>query len=279
MDLNQPVLLIDCPDEPGLVYKIAGVLFAHGLNVIAQDEYVDPERRHFFIRTAFDGEYEAKYLLNGLTQALPQANVRLSPGGRKKIVVFATREPHCLGDLLIRHDAGELRARIEAVVSNRTDLQALVAKFDIPFHYLNEDGLEREAHEGQVEEVLGRYDADFLVLAKYMRIFSPAFVSRRPARMINIHHSFLPAFVGANPYGQAYRRGVKIIGATAHFVTEDLDEGPIIAQDVVSVDHTHGPAEMARAGRDVEKTVLARALRLVFEDRIFVNGRRTIIFG
>ena len=164
------------------------------------------------------------------------------------------------------------------MISNRPDLGKLVERFEVPFHLIPHQDIDRNTHESQVIDVLGEYACDHVVLAKYMRILSADFVDRFAGRMVNIHHSFLPAFVGANPYGQAFQRGVKIIGATAHFVTNDLDEGPIIAQNVIPIDHTHSAADMAQAGRDVEKTVLARALKLVFEDRVFVSGNRTVIF-
>jgi formyltetrahydrofolate deformylase len=193
-------------------------------------------------------------------------------------VVLATKEHHALGDLLIRNFYQELKAEIVAVVSNHEYLRDLVAKFGIPYHYVAHQGLEREEHEGRVLEIIDGYQPEYLVLAKYMRVLSPNFVDCYRGRIINIHHSFLPAFVGAKPYHQAYERGVKIIGATAHFVSDDLDEGPIIAQDVIPVDHTFSAEEMIGAGRDVEKTVLAKALKLVFEDRVFINGNKTVVF-
>ena len=164
------------------------------------------------------------------------------------------------------------------MIANREVLRGLVERFDIPFVYIPADGLSREEHEAKVMEELEKYDFDVIVLAKYMRILTPAFVARYPGKILNIHHSFLPAFIGANPYKQAYERGVKIIGATAHFVTDDLDEGPIIAQDVIPVNHRFDWRDMQRAGRDVEKVVLSRALNLVLNDRVFIHGNKTIVF-
>ena len=195
------------------------------------------------------------------------------------MVVLASREHHCLADLLVRHTFGELNARVLAVVSNHDTLSPLTKRFDVPFHQVSHVGIERDAHEAALLEVVGRYDPECLVLAKYMRILSPGFVCHFPARIVNIHHSFLPAFVGARPYHQAFHRGVKVIGATAHFVTDELDQGPIIVQQVIPVDHSYTPADLAQAGRDVEQVVLARALRLVFEDRVFLCGNRAIIFS
>jgi formyltetrahydrofolate deformylase len=183
-----------------------------------------------------------------------------------------------LGDILLKHYRDELGANILAVVSNYDTLRALAEKFEIPFHCVSHQDIGREEHEAKVLEVLQSLSPDVIVLAKYMRILSPDFVGHFEQKILNIHHSFLPAFIGANPYKQAYERGVKIIGATAHFVNNNLDEGPIIAQDVIRVDHEFGWQEMMKAGRDVEKVVLGRALDLVLEDRIFVHNNKTVIF-
>lgn len=184
-----------------------------------------------------------------------------------------------MGDILIRYEDGELDAEIVAVVSNYDLLEPLVEKFGIPFHTVSHVDLSREAHEAKVLEKLAELgEFDYIVLAKYMRILTPTFVEAYEDKIINIHHSFLPAFIGANPYKQAYERGVKIIGATAHFVNNDLDEGPIIAQDVIHVDHAYDWKQLQSLGRDVEKIVLSRALKLALEDRIFVYGNKTVIF-
>ncbi|MCZ7647509.1 MAG: formyltetrahydrofolate deformylase [Planctomycetota bacterium] len=273
------ILLVACPDRTGLVHAISGALFRQGVNIIRNQEFVDHEAGHFFMRTEFSGPFDEARARGELAQALPPgAEVRVATDAPKPIVVLAGKEPFCLGELLLRHAYGELPARILAVASNHPNLAPLARRFDLPFHHVAHDGLEREIHEARVSAALERYAPEYLVLAKYMRILTPDFVARYPMRIVNIHHSFLPAFAGANPYGQAYRRGVKIVGATAHFVTADLDEGPIIAQDTVHVDHTHSAADMAQAGRDVEKLVLARALKLVLQDRLFVYGNRTIVF-
>ena len=276
--MNTHILLIDCPDETGLVYRVTGALYRHGYNIVSNSEFVDRASRHFFMRTAFAGEADPRPVLAELRAALPPAaTIRLAQPGPKRVVVLATREHHCLGDLLIRHAYGELGAQIVAVVANHATLGLLVERFGLPFHHVPHEGLSRDEHEAQVLAVVGAYEPEHLVLAKYMRVLSPAFVARYPGRIVNIHHSFLPAFVGASPYKQAFERGVKIIGATAHIVSDSLDEGPIIAQGVIPVDHTHSAAAMAQAGRDVEKTVLARALRLVFDEHVFISGNKTII--
>lgn len=273
------ILLIDCPDETGLVHRATGVLYRHGCNIVSNSEFVDRDADHFFMRTEFSGDLDADAIVKELRATLPNsAAIRLADDVPRRVVVLATREPHCLGDLLIRHEFGDLNSRILAVISNHETLGDLVQKFGIPFHFVSHEGLSRERHEGAVLALMARYAPEYIVLGKYMRILTPAFVSQYPQRIINIHHSFLPAFTGAGPYRQAFERGVKIIGATAHFVNSGLDTGPIIAQDVIPVDHSHTAADMARAGRDVEQIVLARALRLVFEERVFLSGNRTIIF-
>ena len=272
-------LLIHCPDEPGLVYKITGVLFGHQLNILRNGEFVERENNQFFMRTEFAGDFDPAVLLAELTAVLPAgSSIRFSDNHPKDIVLMATKEHHCLSELLVRHAFGELNARVRAVISNYEVLGDLARRFDIPFHFISHQGISREAHEAEVLATLARYRPQFVVLAKYMRILSPEFVAHYSNRLINIHHSFLPAFVGANPYAQAYERGVKIIGATAHFVNEQLDQGPIIAQSVIPIDHTQSAREMAQAGRDVEKIVLARSLKMVFDEQVFVNRNKTVIF-
>lgn len=272
-------VLIDCHDAKGLVYKISKVFYDRDLNIDSNREFVDKEKEKFFMRTVVSGKFEIEELDRALREVTPaEAHIRVIAPQDKKIVLLATKESHALGDILIRNAAGELGASIECVIANHETLRQLVERFDIPFFYVPAEGLGREEHESKVMEKIDEHDFDFIVLAKYMRILTPAFVEAYQERIINIHHSFLPAFIGANPYKQAYERGVKIIGATAHFVTNDLDEGPIIAQDVIPVNHRFDWKDMQRAGRDVEKAVLSRALDLVLHDRVFVNGNKTIVF-
>ena len=273
------ILRIDCPDEPGLVHKVSGVLFNAGYNVTSNQEFVDAAAGHFFMRTAFDGPTAPDRVVSYLQQILPPtAVVRLATTEKQPIVILATTEAHCLGDLLIRNYSGELPGEIRAVIGNHDTLGSLVKPFGIPFHYISHKDIERADHEGRVADVIDSYVPEYVVLAKYMRILTPAFVVRYRHRVINIHHSFLPAFIGAKPYRQAHERGVKIIGATAHIVTDDLDTGPIIAQGVIPVNHAYTAVAMAQAGRDVEKIVLARAVKLVLEERVFLHGNRTIVF-
>ncbi|MGB1204712.1 MAG: formyltetrahydrofolate deformylase [Chitinophagales bacterium] len=276
---NTHILLIDCADKVGLIYKITELLFKNNLNIIKNDEFVDKQKKHFFMRTEFSGKIAHQKLVEELETLLPKnANIKLNPQKKKDIVILATKEHHCLGDLLIRYAYDELNANVLAVISNHNTLQPLVAKFGIPFHYISHQHKSRDEHEAAVLKALAIYEPEYLVLAKYMRILNANFVKHYNNRIINIHHSFLPAFIGARPYQQAFERGVKIIGATAHFVNDDLDEGPIIAQKVIEVNHRYSASDMARAGRDGEKIVLAHALKLVFQDRVFIHGNKTIIF-
>jgi formyltetrahydrofolate deformylase len=270
---------VECPDEQGLISRITGVLHRHHFNIESNHEFVDRSAGRFFMRTEFIGSGEAGPAVEEIETLLPPgACVRLAHRGDRKIVVLVTREHHCLAELLVRHAYDELGASIEAVIGNHAVLAPLAAKFEIPFYHVPyEDRPPRKA-EAELQEILSVYEPDYIVMAKFMRILTPEFIAQYPNRIINIHHSFLPAFVGARPYQQAFERGVKIIGATAHFTTTDLDEGPIISQSVIPVHHSHSPEDMAQAGRDIEKSVLARALKLILEERVFLSGKRTIVF-
>lgn len=273
------ILRIDCPDEKGLVHKITGVLFFNNLNIERTDEFVDTENNLFFMRVALSGNCDPEKIEDGLRGILPDnANIDLSTKQIKDVVVLVTKEHHCLSDLLIRNEFKDLPFNILAVIGNHDVLRPLTEKFGITFHHVPAEGITREEHESKIEQLVKSYRPDYLILAKFMRILTSSFTEKFSKKVVNIHHSFLPAFIGANPYKQAHQRGVKIIGATAHFVTDDLDEGPIIFQDITRVNHTKNALEMAQAGRDVEKIVLAKALKLVLEDRVFIHGNKTIIF-
>jgi formyltetrahydrofolate deformylase len=279
--MSRQIVLVDCPDSVGLIHRITGVLGDRRLNIETNQEFVDTAKRHFFFRAEVvpaDGDVSADALRADLERVLPTgATVRVTAVDRRPIVVCVTREPHCVGELLLLDAVGELPGRIVGVVGNHATLRPLVERFGIPFTHVPHDGLGREQHERALATAIDAHAPAVVVLARYMRILSPEFVGRYAGRMINIHHSFLPAFAGAAPYRQAFDRGVKLIGATAHFVTAELDDGPILAQDVIPVDHADTPERMAQAGSDVEKLVLARAVRLVLEDRVFVHGRRTVV--
>lgn len=273
------ILKIDCNDEKGLILRVSEIVFKNGLNYVSTSEFVDHENGRFYMRAVVVGEVNTTEFKNTLSAYLPSHSVIFFEAIKKKdIVILATKENHCLGDLLIKHSSGDLNANILAIIANHDTLRPLSDKFNIPFTYISADGMERSEHEKLVLTELAKYKFDYMVLAKYMRILSPDFVKVYPKKIINIHHSFLPAFIGANPYKQAHERGVKIIGATAHFVTDDLDEGPIITQDVIRVNHEMSWKDMQKAGRNVEKVVLSNALDLVFDERVFVYNNKTVIF-
>lgn len=271
-------LLIETDDTKGLVYNISKILYEYNLNIEHNSEYVDNETNRFFMRTVIIGNFEDNELIEDLKKILPNNSIiKLTKKQKKDIVILATKEMHCLGDLLIKHESGDLDANITAVISNRDSLRSLVEKFNIPFEYVSHENLAREEHDELMINTIKKYNCELIVLAKYMRILTPKFIQTFPKKVLNIHHSFLPAFVGANPYKQAHKRGVKIIGATAHWVTDDLDEGPIIAQDITRVNHTYSWEDMRDAGRNVEKVVLSNALDLVLKDKVFVHGNKTVI--
>lgn len=272
-------LLIQCQDQPGLIHFITSVLYAQNANITSNREFVDRESSAFFMRTEFTGGNSDESIIHDLSNALPKnALIKIPSAKKKKLILLVTKESHALGDLLLRHEAEELNAEIVKVISNHDALRLLTEKFLIPFEYIPHEGINREEHEKRILAAIFPQKPDFIVLAKYMRILTLNFVQNFPDRIINIHHSFLPAFIGSKPYHQAHQRGVKIIGATAHFVTQNLDEGPIIAQNVIPVNHADSPEDMIQSGRDIEKTVLARALKLALEDRIFTHKNRTILF-
>lgn len=277
--MQKHIVLIQCQDAKGLIHKITSVLLWREFNIIRNSEFVDPDSNTFFMRSEVEGKAGGEGLVDELRGVLPGgASVKLAGAESKDIVLLVTKEYHCLADVLARCEFNAINANVKAVIGNHDTLRSYVEKFNIPFHLVSHENCSREEHEAAVTKAINPYKPDYLVLAKYMRILSSEFVSQWQNKIVNIHHSFLPAFIGANPYKQAYKRGVKIIGATAHFVTTDLDDGPIISQSVIPIDHTHGWRDMAQAGRDVEKSVLARALGLVLEDRVFVCGNKTIIF-
>ncbi|MCX2716759.1 formyltetrahydrofolate deformylase [Helicobacter sp. MIT 21-1697] len=276
---TQRIILISAPDKKGLIYHISSVLYELGLNIERNDEYVDKENEHFFMRTHICGEVDDAMLNAKLQAILPSdSTLKIQPVCKKNIIILCTKENHCVGDLLLKYDSGELNAHIQAIISNYETLKPLADKFYIPFFHIPAENQSRKAHESQLLKVISHFDSAYLVLAKYMRILTSDFTQHFENKIINIHHSFLPAFIGANPYKQAYERGVKLIGATAHFVNENLDEGPIITQDIIHINHSHSWQDMQKAGRDIEKIVLSRALTLALEDRIFVYGNKTIIF-
>lgn len=271
-------LLIDCNDAKGLIYKITDLLYRFNLNIVLNREFVDSDSNHFFMRSVLEGNIDNQELTSALIKILPsEAKITLVPNKKKKVVILATKEHHVLGDLLVKHEFGELNIEIQSVISNHDVLQSFVEKFDLPFHHISHENISRSEHEEKISTIIADYNPDFIVLAKYMRVLNSEFVAPFKNRIINIHHSFLPAFVGARPYHQAHQRGVKIIGATAHFVNEDLDEGPIITQATREVNHTHNISDMVFLGKETESRVLSEALSLVCDHKVFVHDHKTVI--
>lgn len=273
------VIVIHCTDEVGLVATISSVLAENGYNIISMREHVDVEANQFFARLVVNSILNPLEIENKLLFALPKdAFVKVNPKEEKNIVVLVTKEYHCLSDILTRNHFGTLGANVSCVIGNHPDLENITTRFQIPFKLVSHLDKSKEEFEKELKETIVSYQPDYLILAKFMRILSPAFVDRFPLQIINIHHSFLPAFIGASPYRQAYKRGVKIIGATAHFVTNDLDEGPIITQKVTPVNHSFSLKDLVRAGRENETSALAKAMQLAFEDRVFVYHNKTVVF-
>jgi formyltetrahydrofolate deformylase len=277
-------LLIACADRPGIVSAVSGFLFERGANIVSSHQYSsDPSGGRFFLRTEFFLEESAQW--QELQNAFHvEVGTRLGMdwtirwwGERRRLAILVSRHDHCLQELLWRWRRGELDADVVCVVSNHPDLEPEVRAAGVPFHHVPVHADAKHAAEQQLLALLAG-NADLLVLARYMQVLSGDFLDRVQMPAINIHHSFLPAFAGANPYGRARERGVKLIGATAHYVTEQLDDGPIIDQDVVRVDHRQSVADLERVGRDVERIVLARAVALHVDDRVIVDGRRTVVF-
>ena len=272
------IITIQCSDQIGLVADISRILSEHRLNIVSMREHVDKVERRFFMRLDIDGTTDEAGLADKLKTVLPyEAVIHVNPSPNKKIVVMVTKEYHCLADILIRNNFGTLGATVVAVIGNHDILEKICNRFDIPF-YLIPYNDEKDQSETKIIDLIKSYDPDFVVLAKFMRILSSTFVANFKNRIINIHHSFLPAFAGANPYRQAFERGVKLIGATAHFVTDDLDEGPIIAQQIIPVNHSFTAQGMVKSGKEIETAVLAKAMNLVLSDRVFVYKNKTVVF-
>lgn len=274
------IIRIQCSDRVGLVAAVSDILAKNEMNIESMREFVDKEAGKFFLRITADKEPASDKLREHLMEVLPEkAIIDISRRSQeKKIVVLVTKEYHCLSDILTRNHFNTLGARVQAVIGNHMDLQDICDRFNIPFTYISHEGKNKEAFETELTAQILSYTFDYIVLAKFMRILSDEFVATFPYRIINIHHSFLPAFIGASPYRQAFERGVKLIGATAHFVTSLLDEGPIIEQQIIRVNHTYTPKDMIVAGKEIETSVLAKALSLVFEDRVFVSNNKTVVF-
>jgi formyltetrahydrofolate deformylase len=286
MDDHAATLLVCCPDRPGLVAELAQALYVVGANILDTDQHTDPVVGKFFQRIHFagartHGDALLELLRNAISDDATRAEVRLSlhpASHRKRVALFVSKTDHCLYDLLLRHRSGELVCDIVLIVSNHDTLRPIAEQFGIPFHWFPVTPDDKAEVEASELALLVEHEVDLVVLARYMQILSDGFVRPWEARIINIHHSFLPAFAGGRPYHQAYARGVKRVGATAHYATAELDEGPIIEQDVIRVSHRDSPADLVRKGRDVERTVLSRAVRLHLEDRVLVYDNKTVVF-
>lgn len=281
---NTAILLIDCPDRKGLVAAIANFLYQHNANILHADQHQDSEAGLFFMRVEWDLADFALPLARFREAFSPIAEeldlrwrLELSTV-RPKVAIMVSKYDHCLADLLYRHHAGELRCEVPLILSNHPDAKPLADFHGIPYYYIPVTKEKKAEAEAEQLELLAKHQTDLVVLARYMQILSPEFVSRYPGHIINIHHSFLPAFMGAKPYHRAYERGVKLIGATSHFVTKILDDGPIIEQDVARVSHRDQLEGLIQKGRDLEKTVLSRAVRWWVERRILIYGKKTVIF-
>lgn len=274
------IILIQCKDQLGLVFTISKILADYQLNITVMREFVDEASNQFFVRIECHGLLNNQELLHTqLTNKLPlQAKITINPPRIKKVAILVTKEHHCLGDTLVRHFFNTLDAEICCIIGNYDHLKPFSEKFDIPFYHVSHIDVSKEEFENNILSRLKEFNPDYIILAKFMRILSKDFITHFPNRIINIHHSFLPAFVGANPYRKAFERGVKLIGATAHFVTDDLDEGPIIAQETIPVNHTFDVSQMVILGREIEKSVLNKAMQLVFQDRVFITENKTIVF-
>jgi len=296
---NSAILLVSCPDAKGEVATIADFVYRHGGNILHADEHADEESGLFLMRVEFDPKdfdidlTEKDMTQKGLGDTTPgdfakyfspiaerfQMNWRLAQSShRPRMIILVSRYDHCLVDLLYRHQSGELVCDIPLIISNHPDNRPIADFYKIPYSVISIAKDNKLGAERQIQSLVEEHKGDFLVLARYMQILSNDFVSRYPQRIVNIHHSFLPAFIGARPYHQAFERGVKLIGATSHYVTEVLDDGPIIEQDVVRVSHRDTVEDLIRKGRDLEKVVLSRAVRLHIENRILLYGNKTVVF-
>jgi formyltetrahydrofolate deformylase len=280
--VNNFIVTLKCNDVPGIVYATSAAVVAIGGNILENDQFTDPVTNQFCMRTRFETASSEKEVTARLTNDLASFSPRLgvrSVNAHRRALVMVSTDDHCVAELLYRHEQGDLPLDIVAIVGNHRDCAPIADRHSVPFHEIPVTPETKVQAEAQLRDVLISQNVDFVVLARYMQILSPEFCSDYSGRIINIHHSFLPGFKGARPYHQAYERGVKLIGATAHFVTSDLDEGPIIEQDVVRVSHARAPKELVSIGRDIERSVLARAVKLIAEDRVALVGNRTVIFS
>ena len=281
---NSAILLICCPDRKGEVATIADFVYRHNGNILHADEHADEQSRLFLMRVEFDpkdfdiplADFEKHF--SAVAEAFSMKWRLAQSSHRQRMIILVSKYDHCLVDLLYRHHSGELACDIPLIISNHADNREIADFYQIPYAIVPVTKDDKRQAEATIHTLIHQQKADFMVLARYMQILSPEFVNRYPQRIINIHHSFLPAFVGGRPYHQAFERGVKLIGATSHYVTEALDDGPIIEQDVVRVSHRDTVEDLIRKGRDLEKVVLSRAVRWHVENRVLLYGNKTVVF-
>jgi formyltetrahydrofolate deformylase len=283
-ELSTIIILLSCKDQKGLVFKLTNFIYKIGGNIIDLDEHVAITDSMFFVRIAFNmanDKFDLDILKNDFSHLGDEfkANWEIYPlEKRQKAAIFVSKYDHCLQDVLWRTKLNELNIDIKLIVSNHPDLQSLADQYNVPYHHFNINKENKLEVESKQIDLLTNNRIDFIVLARYMQILSPTFVKQFQNRIINIHHSFLPAFIGGNPYKQAYQRGVKIIGATCHYVTDELDEGPIIEQDIIRISHDDSLSDLVRKGRDLERLVLARGILLHSQYKILIHGKKTIVF-
>jgi formyltetrahydrofolate deformylase len=278
------ILTLSCPQRPGIVHAVTAFLFGHGCDIVEHQQFDDPLRGALFLRTevvAAAGEADAEQLASAFKKEVAEEfemSFTLSDDRPQRVLVMVSRMGHCLNDLIFRWRAGSLNAELVAVVSNHEDLRPMAEAAGLPFYHVPVTSESKPQAEQRMLEIVDEHRADVVVLARYMQVLSDNLCIRLLGRAINIHHSFLPGFKGAKPYHQAYDRGVKLVGATAHYVTPDLDEGPIIEQEVIRIDHTYDPRALATVGRDAEALALSRAVRWHSERRVLLNERSTVVF-
>ncbi|PYI18153.1 formyltetrahydrofolate deformylase [Aspergillus japonicus CBS 114.51] len=280
------ILTLSCPDRPGIVHAVTAYLVQNNLNIIDSSQFGDPTSERFFMRVHFKPESTPAPTLEQLREAFAPTAEKLamtfelvSATAKPRVLIMVSKIGHCLNDLLFRASTGQLAIDIPLIVSNHPDFAALAATYNIPFIHLPVTAATKAEQEGRILELIAEHHIDLVVLARYMQVLSSKLCDAMSGKIINIHHSFLPSFKGAKPYHQAYDRGVKIVGATAHFVTSDLDEGPIIEQNVVRVNHALSPKELTHAGSNVESNVLATAVKYFAEHRVLLNGHKTVVFN
>jgi formyltetrahydrofolate deformylase len=279
--VGELVLTLSCPDRPGIVHAVSGFLAERDCNILDSQQYGSPVTATFFMRVHVEAPVDASTLrsdFTGLASSFAMTWELHEQDERPNVLVLVSKEGHCLADLLYRWSSGYLPGRLAAVVSNHSELSPLATSYAVPFHHLPVTAETRDAQEGEILGLVRETNAGLVVLARYMQILTPTLCDALPGRIINIHHSFLPSFRGGRPYEQAYQRGVKLIGATAHYVTADLDEGPIIEQEISRVSHQQDAAALAAVGRDLECIALARAVRWHLEHRVLLDGSRTVVF-